>query len=122
MKYVFLSLGGMLGVCSRYWTTNFFDKLFTTNFPIGTFVVNVLGCFFIGLLATLAEVRFSFPSEVKLFLITGFLGAFTTFSTFAFDSQNLFTSGQFFPLVCNIFGKIVLGLLAVQAGIILAKL
>ena len=87
-----------------------------TQFPIGTLVVNLVGCLLIGALAQLAESRDIFTPETSSLIFLGFLGAFTTFSTFSSDSFNLFREGNNLLFYLNISASVVFGLFAVWAG------
>lgn len=105
-------VGGML----RY----LIQKLFTENgytvFPAGTFVVNLLGCFLIGLFGALAEKHHLFSPEWRLALTTGFCGGFTTFSTFAQENMSMLRSGDYVLFGLYTALSIVLGITAVMLG------
>jgi CrcB protein len=90
-------------------------------FPFGTFSVNLLGCFLIGLLAGLAEYRGLFTPELRALLLVGFLGGFTTFSTFGFESVQLIRDGEFMLAGLNVVGQVILGLVGVWLGFVLAR-
>jgi CrcB protein len=92
----------------------------TATFPIGTLVVNTLGCFIIGLFSYLADVRGMFTPEMRMLTFTGFLGGFTTFSTFGNETMALLRDGETGYVVANVSLHIVLGLGAVWAGRALA--
>ena len=107
--------GGFLGSIARYWISELAQERLGPAFPWGTLAVNVLGCFAIGALSQLAEVRV-FPPEARALLVVGFLGGFTTFSAFGNDTLNLFRAGE--PLLgwANIALQLALTLGAVWAG------
>ena len=89
--FLLIGMGGFLGAIMRYLLGNYvqnWSKI--SDFPIGTLVVNLVGCLLIGALAQLAEIRDIFTPETSSLIFLGFLGAFTTFSTFSSDSYNLF--------------------------------
>ena len=85
-------------------------------FPLGTFVVNIIGCLAFGALAGAASSRLSLAPEVRLFWFTGILGGFTTFSSYAFESFALVRDGQLLAASANIAGQVVLGLVAIAAA------
>ena len=109
--------GGFFGAICRYslggavhqWTQ-------ISTFPLGTMVVNILGCFCIGLGGGLMELRQLFTPELRLFLLIGFLGGFTTFSTFGFESWALMRDGEFFLAAVNVVIQVLVGLTAVWFG------
>lgn len=117
-----VGLGGFFGAIARYLVARASASLLGVAFPFGTFVINVSGSFLLGIVATLVSERF-FPSsdQVRLVFAIGFLGAYTTFSTFEFETHALFEDGSWLFALTNIFGSLFLGLLAVRAGIVLAK-
>lgn len=88
-------------------------------FPIGTFSVNMLGCFVIGLLAKLSESKGLFQGDTRLFLFVGILGGFTTFSAFGYESFQLLRDGQYLQAFLNATLQVILGLLFVWLGFIL---
>ena len=109
-----VGMGGFIGSIVRYWMSGYVQQLTThTGFPLGTLAVNVLGCFIIGVLSQLAEDYGIFTSEARLLMFTGFLGGFTTFSTFSNETMNLLRDGQTLLALGNLTGHIVLGLGAV---------
>ncbi|MFP4522388.1 MAG: fluoride efflux transporter CrcB [Fibrobacterota bacterium] len=109
-----VALGGSLGALSRYYSTLFFNTV-KPGFPLGTLFVNLSGSFFLGFLISWSA-RAHIPAEARLFLMTGFLGAFTTFSTYAAESMYLLKSGQIKPFIMNIALNTFLGLTAAAAG------
>ena len=112
-----LGLGGFLGAILRYWLSGLGQNLANTlNFPFGTLLVNLLGCLFIGLFSGLAEMRGLLDPQQRLFLLTGLLGALTTFSTFGLETLSLFEYGQSVAAILNILANVVLGLAFVLLG------
>ena len=114
---VILGLGGFLGAISRYLLSGYVQTLFKQDgFPYGTLVVNILGCFVLGILTHAAGVKGMFDAQTRLFLMVGFVGAFTTFSTFSVESASLFQNGQSTAGMLNILGSNLLGLIFVFIG------
>lgn len=118
---IILGLGGFFGAISRYViSTNVQNMMKDTTFPYGTLAVNILGCFVLGVLAYLAEAKGLLDAQTHLFLLVGFVGAFTTFSTFSLESASLLQSGRSAAGLLNIFGSNLLGLVFVFVGQFLA--
>jgi CrcB protein len=105
-----IALGGAIGSVARYLLTGFVARLAGPAFPLGTFVVNVVGCCVFGALAGLTSARLTISPEARLFWFTGILGGFTTFSSYAFESFLLVREGQFLAAGVNIAGQVLLGL------------
>ena len=123
LNLLFVGLGGFIGASMRYATGLFVGRFITdAQFPYGTFVVNMLGCLLIGFLAGLTDSREFLNDTSRAFVFTGMLGAFTTFSTFSYETMGLFQNGQTSPALTNLVLQIILGLLAVWGGIQLSKL
>jgi len=116
-----IGIGGGIGSIFRYLTTIIASKYWTNNFPLATFFVNIVGCFLIGCFVGYFEKNNLTNPNLKLFLITGFCGGFTTFSTFANENINLFQANQFFTFCLYTFGSLFLGLCAVWLGLNLNK-
>ena len=116
---LFIGTGGFFGAISRYLIATYTQKLFGGFFPVGTLTVNVLGSFIIGF----AAMYFSqtIQPEYKALVITGFLGALTTFSTFSLENVTLLQDGEFTKVALNIFLNITLTLAATMSAIILFK-
>jgi CrcB protein len=124
MTYIMLvGIGGFIGAVLRYLTSDFVQRATAaTGFPYGTLVVNVVGCLIIGFLAGVADVRSIFTPESRALVFVGVLGAFTTFSTFSYETAAFFTDGQTLPGLMNIGMQIALGLAGVWLGTTLARL
>lgn len=109
MKIVMVMLGGFLGSICRFglgeWLTT------TNSFPIGTFIINILGCFVLGWLLTFAALKKNIPANMVLLTGTGFIGSFTTFSTFSVETIYLVKSGHPLVAVLYIVASILIGLL-----------
>ncbi len=117
-----ISLGAIAGALSRYYITVWFVQRFGTGFPCGTFFINVTGCFGMGFFTTLALDRVGAISpEVRLLVATGFLGAYTTFSTYGIETLYLLRDRAF--LIASLYwaGSAILGVISVQLGVILAR-
>jgi len=121
MKILAIGSGGFLGAVGRYWLTVWAQR-FGDRFPYGTLSVNLLGSLILGLLATLFLEKVIISDEVKLFLLVGLLGAFTTYSTFSLETLNLFKSGEWLLAGGNISVNVVGTLIAVWTGVSIAKL
>jgi CrcB protein len=123
MHLFWLGLAGATGTLARFGLVQGMKRLFPASaLPWGTWTANLLGCFLFGLVWTLAEERSLVSPDFRLYALVGFMGAFTTFSTFAFESVDLFRSGQTLVCLMNIAGQNVLGIAAVLAGMALARL
>ncbi len=122
MKYLWISFGGALGAVSRYALSVWIYERLGTQFPYGTFVVNMTGCFLIGLISTFLESRTGIPLAWRYALPIGFIGAYTTFSAFEYETLTTAQAGQTMLALLNIALSVVLGYLAVWLGVVAAKL
>ena len=114
--------GGFLGSIGRYLGSLYGNRLIPSDgFPFGTFLVNILGCFLIGLIYGLAEKHDWVTPEARLFLATGFCGGFTTFSTFSHESFTLLNNGQHTHFVLYISLSVLIGIALAFAGLTLGK-
>lgn len=118
---VLIFLGGGLGAVSRFYLSSFISSKFNIVFPLGTFVVNVLGSFVMGFFAYLSE-NFLVSSDVRAFVMIGFIGAFTTFSTFSLESLNLLRDGEIKYFIFNLLFSLMFGLLFLILGYVLSEL
>jgi CrcB protein len=122
MPYVLVGLGGFIGANARFVVARLVGAMFETRFPLGTFVINISGSFLLGVLGTIVTQKALPNSEsMRVALGVGFLGAYTTFSTFAFETHALFDDGSWLTATTNMFASLFLGLVAVRAGIVVAK-
>jgi len=118
-----ISLGAVAGALSRYYITLWFANRFGTAFPYGTFFINITGCLAMGFFITLVFERVpAVPSEVRLMVATGFLGAYTTFSTYGLESNVLLGDRSYSLATFYWAGSAILGLIAVQLGSIIARI
>ena len=115
-----LSAGGALGVNARYWLGLWMSRWVGPRFPWPTMTINVSGSLAIGFLATLLVERFPHP-QFRLFVLVGFLGGYTTFSTYVFEAYTLWERGQSRLALANLVGSVVAGVLAVALGVALAR-
>jgi CrcB protein len=117
INILLVGFGGFIGSVSRYLASGYVQQATKSiDFPYGTLVVNVVGCFIIGFLAQLAEDRGVFTSQSRLFVFTGFLGGFTTFSSFGNETLNLARDSQMMNALANVGANVLLGLFAVWLG------
>jgi CrcB protein len=122
MKWVNLAIGGAAGTFARYILDGFIYQIFGSSFPYGTLVINLLGCFGIGFLSMAAEEKFLLSPEARLLLMVGFLGAFTTFSTFMLETANLLKDGENVKAMFNVFASVAAGVLFFKLGVSLGKI
>jgi len=116
-----IAIGGAIGSVARYLLSTFVLRVSGTLFPVGTFVVNVIGCLVFGAIAGAASQRVQISATVRLFLLTGILGGFTTFSSYAFESFVLVRDGQFAWAAINVVGQVVAGLVGIAVGYAIAS-
>ncbi len=116
---LYIGTGGFLGAISRFLLAGLVQKSFLTFFPIGTLTVNVLGSFIIGFMAIYFEN--SVQPEYKALVITGFLGALTTFSTFSLENTNMLLDGEYFKVSVNILLNVILTISSTIIAIMIFK-
>ncbi len=121
-RFLLISLGAVLGANLRYWVSDWANQRWETQFPLGTLIVNLIGCFVLSFFMSITAERFIIDPRLRLFFTVGFLGAFTTFSTYSFESVNLISNGQIWLGLANLFGSAVLGGLMAVLAVYLAKL
>jgi CrcB protein len=121
-EFLLIGAGALLGANARYWLTNYFVQRFGPAFPYGTLFINVTGSFLLGFILVLVANRFVVDPGYRLLLGTGFLGAYTTFSTFSYDTIVLLERGDLLPALLNITASVAASLIAAYLGISLARL
>ena len=116
-KLLLIGMAGALGALARYLLGGLVQRYAGVTFPWGTFVVNISGAFLFGLVWSLVEQRLVISPEARVIVLSGFLGAFTTFSSFMFETSALIGDGQWELALLNVGGQIVLGLTAMFLGL-----
>lgn len=123
MKILLVMAGGSLGALSRYGVSLLAVYLFGTRFPWGTLAVNLAGCFLIGLAFALGDRGLNIMNpSVRLFFMTGYLGALTTFSTYGLETVNAVRGGNYFASTANILANNVIGCALVFLGLVVGRL
>ena len=120
-KFLYISAGAILGANLRYWIGDWAAQKFGTSFPYGTLLINFTGSLLLGFFVAIAAERLMVDPRLRLLVTVGFLGSYTTFSTFTYESISLLLKGQVLAGLLNLFGSSLLGLAAVGIGIFLAK-
>jgi CrcB protein len=120
VRVLALSAGGVFGVNARYWLGVWMNRWASPQFPWATFTINISGSFAIGFL-TVALARWLPHSNIRLLVLTGFLGGYTTFSSYTYESAALWERGEVGLALANLFGSVVVGFAAVVLGIVLAR-
>ncbi|ORU93156.1 MAG: camphor resistance protein CrcB [Cycloclasticus sp. symbiont of Poecilosclerida sp. N] len=116
-----IAAGGSIGALMRYLVSSGIHTWLGRGFPYGTLVVNIVGSLFMGLLYELFLQRLSVSPDVKAILLVGFLGAFTTFSTFSIETVQLMEQGDLFKAIINILASVILCVLAAWCGLQIAR-
>lgn len=122
MTLLLVGAGGFLGAISRYLIDGWVANLTAGGFPWGTLVVNVTGSFVLGLLFALSVERGVLSPTLRAPVLIGFIGSYTTFSTLTLETWRLFEDGSYVAAVGNVGGSMVLGLMAVGAGLAIGRL
>ena len=115
-----IGAAGFAGSLARYFVGSVCGRLFATSFPVGTLLINLSGSLFLGWFATVAGSRLMITPTTRLAIAVGFVGAYTTFSTYMLESDQLIRRGAINQAMLNVIGSVILGLLAVWAGVWLA--
>ena len=122
INYLVIGLGGFLGAVSRYSLGLWIGQRWGKTFPLGTFFVNVTGCFFISLIMSLFTEKLLVNPHWRLFLAVGFLGAYTTFSTFEYETGGLLRDGEWMLALANVVLSVAAGFVALKAGEVVARI
>jgi CrcB protein len=122
LPFLIIGIGGFLGANLRYLVANGVAARYGTALPYGTFLINVSGSLVIGFFLTIVTERVVAPPALRLFFATGFLGAYTTFSTFTYESLTLILAGNVLAGAANLATSVGLGMVAVTVGVILGRL
>lgn len=117
MRLLVIAVGGAAGALCRYLLAGWVQSLAASLFPFGTLAVNVLGCFLFGILATMLTGAALVPEPVRLLLLVGFLGAFTTFSTFGWETVAMLDDGETGLAIANVLASNLLGFAGVWVGL-----
>jgi CrcB protein len=122
IKYILVGAGGFLGAISRFALSGLVNRVAGTRFPLGTLTVNVTGSFVLAFLMSFLMERALAGPQARLFWAVGFLGAFTTFSTFAYETDILVREGSFMIAALNILANVIAALAAVRTAIYLQRI
>lgn len=117
-----IGIGGAIGAVLRYCMGNILTKVLGSSFPYGTFCINIIGCFFMGLLMTIIVDKGLLSPTWRLFLCVGLLGGFTTFSSFSYEALTLLQEGNLLFALLYAGGSVCLGILAAFLGILAADI
>ena len=120
-RIVLIGIAGLMGTLGRYWLSGLADERLGGRFPVGTVLVNLIGCFAVGFLFHLTAEKYVIDPTLRTAILVGFLGGFTTFSSFGIQTFNLFRDGQMLLAGANILVSNVAGLLLVWAGYAAAR-
>ncbi|HOK94574.1 MAG TPA: fluoride efflux transporter CrcB [Anaerohalosphaeraceae bacterium] len=120
-KLLWLGLAGAAGTLTRYWLSGLVQKNVSVDFPIGTMTVNIVGCLLFGLLWAFIESRLSISGQMRMIIFLGFFGAFTTFSSFAFETSQLLDESQWLWAAGNILLQNILCLAGMITGLTVGR-
>jgi len=121
MRYLLVLAGGGTGALARYVAASAIMTRFGGKFPLGTLAINVTGSFLIGFLMTMLTERFQLDPQWRLLLVVGFVGGYTTFSSFEWETFTAVRDGALWAAMLNIVSSVVLGYMAVWLGVMLAR-
>jgi CrcB protein len=121
VNYLWVAIGAVAGASARYFLSGFVARQYSTNFPLGTLIINVTGSLILGFFLVYSTERALLDPRWRLLIAIGFCGSYTTFSSYAFESFALMEQGQWWPMLLNVAGSNLLCLAAVLAGAALAR-
>lgn len=121
MQSVAVAMGGALGAVMRFWVSGWFHSMFGRAFPYGTLFINVTGSLLMGFLYVLIVERSSLSEEWRAVILIGFIGAFTTFSTFSIETLSLIEQGERFKAILNVGLSVVLCVFGTWVGTLLGR-
>jgi len=117
-----VGIGGALGSALRFWVGSYIGGRLGSRFPLGTFVINVTGSFLIGMILTILAEKTQWSANWRYLIPIGFIGGYTTFSTFEYETFRLFQDGQMLTAALNVGLSVIVGFVGVWAGAIAGKL
>jgi CrcB protein len=121
-KVLLLAIAGGAGTLARYFLSGFAQRIGNGSLPFGTFTVNMLGCFLFGLVWSLSEDRLLLSTQSRFIILTGFMGAFTTFSTFTFESVQMLREAEWSLAIINLLAQNILGIALLVVGLKVGRL
>ena len=121
IKYLMVGIGGFVGAIARYWLGSYIGGKMGTRFPYGTFVINISGSFLIGLILTLLAERSHWSPNLRYLIPIGFIGAYTTFSTFEYETFRSIQDGELLMAGSNVVLSVVVGFVSVWLGVIAGR-
>lgn len=121
LKYVMVGVGGLIGAIARFWVASFVGARMGTRFPYGTFIINISGSFLIGFILTILTAKANLSPNWRYLIPVGFIGAYTTFSTFEFETLRSIQDGQLIIASLNVALSVLLGFVAVWAGAVAGR-
>ena len=121
-KFVYLGLAGAAGTIARYCLSGIVQRNVATTFPLGTAAINIIGCLFFGLFWAFVENRLSITGQMRTIIFVGFFGAFTTFSSFVFETGQLLDESQWLWAAGNVLFQNVIGIVCILTGLAIGKL
>ena len=121
-KYLMVGIGGFLGAIARFWLGGYVSDKMGSRFPYGTFVINCTGSFLIGFIVTLLAEKAHWNANWRYLIPIGFIGAYTTFSAFEYETFRVIQDGEMLIAFLNVVLSVIVGFLAVWLGVIAGRL
>lgn len=121
MRFLMVAIGGAAGAVARYAVSLVVALFWKSEFPLATLLINVSGAFILGFFSTMAAERIPVDPLWRLLIATGFVGAYTTFSTFEYETERLTSTGAAGWALVNVLTSVIVGFAAVRLGVILAR-
>jgi CrcB protein len=121
IKYLMVAIGGAAGAMARFWLGGYIAERMGTKFPYGTFVINCSGSFVVGLAVTMLAERSHWSPNLRYLIPIGFVGAYTTFSTFEYETLRALQEGQVVAASLNVALSVLIGFLSVWLGVVVGR-
>lgn len=121
-KYVIVAFGGAVGSALRFWAGSYVSSRMGSRFPYGTFVINITASFLIGLVMTVLAERAHWNPNWRYLIVIGFLGGYSTFSSFEYETFRVFQDGEFLIASMNVALSVIVGFVSVWAGVIAGRM